>query len=649
MGWGDEALARLRAIGPRTYEETLAEERARNTRTEELAPWSSLGAQVAGGIAPAVGAAAVTALTGGAAAPAAGAAAVRTGSLLARAAGRGAAVGAAGGAVQGAGEAVGNENIVPGAVVGAGVGAAAGGVLAPAFQLGGQAVRGALGRPEERAAGLAADTLQRQFGGDTLEQSIDAARAASRRDGGPAGLAPAPMTLGDVGGRNEAVTGMLDSLVASPITRAGTETRNLLTARVDEQGRRVLDAFQRTLSAPGERPDTLMATARQRAEDATLLADEAYTRARLIGQVSDARMTDFLNRLPAEVRRSMASKGNEIEDGVERLFDREGNLVTAPTFSQLIAMRDALRTRVNAQFDAKDTAAVPNRARLDQMTAMMDDLSEDFRIGRAASAGTKANEDAEQIGRLIGSGGFSPDQFADALAYLNRDLTASQREHIRIGIMQGVQFRVGRVKEGNSAVLGLTPNEQTLMQVALERALPTDNMGEATVRAAALERYLRDEDRVRLSTQRMTSGSQTASRQAATLSRRALETLPGGPGVSAAGIGGAGIMAIEPTIGMTVAGAAGMAGLARLFAQRRAEAVDGELLRMLGQPRAATVGQRVTGQTAGTQEEQFQRIQSLLAARDQRLLAAARPGVGTAMLGAGATGLLASGGGLLAP
>jgi len=54
LGWGDELEAAARSLGSRSYEDVLADIRAQNEQYYQESPYTALGAEVAGGIAPAI-------------------------------------------------------------------------------------------------------------------------------------------------------------------------------------------------------------------------------------------------------------------------------------------------------------------------------------------------------------------------------------------------------------------------------------------------------------------------------------------------------------------------------------------------------------------------------------------------------------------
>lgn len=121
MGWGDEAEAWARSkVTGRSYEDELAEIRAKNKAYEERNPIGSMVADVAGGLIPTAAALALTPVTGGSTAPAALGSLGRMYGLIQKipSVRRGAAIGATQGAVTGAGVADDDFSREEGAAIG---------------------------------------------------------------------------------------------------------------------------------------------------------------------------------------------------------------------------------------------------------------------------------------------------------------------------------------------------------------------------------------------------------------------------------------------------------------------------------------------------------------------------------------------------
>lgn len=125
MGWGDEAIARLRQLGGAEYEKALADERAKVKSFKEMNPKTAIAAELAGGFAtPGLG------VAGGIIKPAA---------TLGKRILQSSALGSGVGAVAGAGHA--DEDRMGGAATGAGVGAALGAAIPPVASAVGGAVK----------------------------------------------------------------------------------------------------------------------------------------------------------------------------------------------------------------------------------------------------------------------------------------------------------------------------------------------------------------------------------------------------------------------------------------------------------------------------------------------------------------------------
>lgn len=121
MGWGDEAEAWARSkVTGRSYEDELAEIRAKNKAYEERNPIGSMVADVAGGLIPTAAALALTPVTGGSTAPAALGSLGRMYGLIQKipSVRHGAAIGATQGAVTGAGVADDDFSREEGAAIG---------------------------------------------------------------------------------------------------------------------------------------------------------------------------------------------------------------------------------------------------------------------------------------------------------------------------------------------------------------------------------------------------------------------------------------------------------------------------------------------------------------------------------------------------
>ena len=146
MGWGDELEARIRAIGPETYEEELNKINSEYDEYRSNSPGAALTGELVGGFLPTVASIIATPFTGGAATPVATANAARTGGALVNAGkaiyrntiGRnalttGATTGTVTGALSGAGMANPGERNLD-AIVGGGLG----GLIGLALPIGGR-------------------------------------------------------------------------------------------------------------------------------------------------------------------------------------------------------------------------------------------------------------------------------------------------------------------------------------------------------------------------------------------------------------------------------------------------------------------------------------------------------------------------------
>lgn len=261
MGWGDEAEAWLRSkLGQGPYEDLVKRIRSEYGTYAERYPLTSLGAEVAGGVAPGV---AMMMVPGGQAAGAAqlGTAAAR---LAARPIVRTVGAGAASGAVSGAGSAT-EESRGTGAITGGVLGGAFGAALPPIMR-----ATGSVGQwLSERLAPSAAKTTERAAQklaraaeqAKLTPQQIEAQMAADRAMGVPSVLAnvdPAIANLAEtIAQRSGAGARTVEKSLSNQLTgsreRVYQQTRKALQPG-DYYGEdaRLLDDL-RTKSAPAYR------------------------------------------------------------------------------------------------------------------------------------------------------------------------------------------------------------------------------------------------------------------------------------------------------------------------------------------------------------------------------------------------------------
>lgn len=398
MGWSDEAVAAATALIDMVmrgegYEEArshnLAAIRDRLDQYKQENPNSALAAELAGS------------MTAG---PAAGT--KLAASLLGRMA-QGGKYGGLTGGITGAGNAE-EDRLTQswkGAAVGAGVGAgiplAVGAVRAAASPFT-KTVSAAV-NPEGRAV----NQLQRDMARDGVTP------AAARQQLDDAAAAGAPMTLGDIGGRN--VMG-LGRAVASG-KGAGSERYNaFLEARRLEAPERVMENVKTALGDADAFYPTVERIIANRKAIAEPLYEAAYAKA-----APDTPLIRSILSTPA---------GQSAVRNAERLSANEGI-----QFAQNVRGLDLVKRSFDDMIDAAKRAGGANDARVltgmkDRLVKEIDRKVPEYRTARQAFSSESQIKDALERGRELLRPGNSPEQIVKEL----HAMSSAEREAARLGM-----------------------------------------------------------------------------------------------------------------------------------------------------------------------------------------------------------------------
>lgn len=499
------------------YEDTVGEERARETQLQQEHPVASIGGNLLGAIALPVGGAA-----GGA-------------SLAARV-GRGAAVGGAYGALAGAGEGTDATDrlgrATTGGLIGAVGGAAAPAVIAamPAAARAGGAL---LGHPiealrqardiEGAAAGKVADALKYDVGSGRAGMSaadIAAARAS--------GQEPALM---DVGGER---TRDLARWAANTSPAARSALEETINPRFADQSKRVADFVRGLIPTPGNAART------QEALDAAQQAANrpAYARAYKAGDRSI--MSPELERLTGspdvvDAMREAAAKGKsraiadgfgafnpgvKITDDGRVLFQNKGGVPTYPNIQFWDYTYRSLRDAGRAAFRAGRNDEGSYLSNLgNQLRTELDKMVPEYGQARAGAAAFFGAENALDAGQKFVSMSGSLGQARQAI----NKMSAPERALFAEGFVSSIADKVLKISNNRSVTIDRIFNSED-GKARIAMALGSQRAGE-------LEAFLRRENMMDLA-RTAVKGNSTTARQ---LMRAALET--GGHSIVGGAIG----------------------------------------------------------------------------------------------------------------
>ncbi len=374
---------------------------------------------------------------------------------------RGAGLGTVAGGLAGAGEAPPGqraEGALMGGTIGAFIGAGAPLVLSATAA----GLRNAVGRIRGQTTQRnAADRVLAAL--DAEEITLDQARQRLNELGVEA-------TLADVSGE----TRRLLRAASTDPGRASAQTRQILEARTEGQGRRILDELEQALPVSTSFQGTVDDLVTQRATAARPLYEAAY-------QV-DIPFTEDLQRLfrrPA-IRRAWetAQELAANEDIVlPQLFVRgaDGELtlqtVNAPVMPAIDFIKRALDDIVETSRDQLTGKVVGDRARSvatvrRELLELVDEINPTYRLARQAFAGPSGSLDALHLGRRFARG--DPEILQRQLDRLS----PNDQAFFRMGVAEGIREQVLRTPDGVNAARRIAGNE--LARERLRAVFPDD-------------------------------------------------------------------------------------------------------------------------------------------------------------------------------
>lgn len=472
MGYGDEAEAFLRSKMPggRPYEEELADVRKKIETTQRERPIAATTAEVGGSVAPVLASLAAIPFSGGASAPAAGAAAVRTGTLfsnLVRGAGRGAAIGGGQGLVEGFGKGEGGfENRAERALSEGAVGLGVGGVLGAAAPVVSSAVGNLFASPATRAQNRMLDVLGEQ-GVNPADVAADYARRQAQ------GVKPeiiADMYPGS------AVAGESRRVLNVPGANRAEITEQLV-GRMDEQGQRVAQAFEKATGTNQKFFPALDDLEKVRKADATPLYQAAYQK-----PARTSTLDSLLLRAPdeafTEAQRAARYEGLIFPNLVAQNAEGARKVVGDYTVKDVDMVKRGLDRIIERETDAV-TGKVSSEGRRaatlkNAIVGEVDKLAPEYAQARAAWAGPSAVMEAMKSGQRL---------FNERAEITARDIARlgqSEKEGFLIGALDAVNQRIGRKIEGQD-VTGAFRSGNAKQQI--EAALGATGRDPAEVKA----------------------------------------------------------------------------------------------------------------------------------------------------------------------
>lgn len=440
MGYGDEAEAFLRSKlpGGRSYEDELTDVRKKIETTQRERPIAATTAEVGGSVAPVIGSLAAIPFSGGASAPAAGVAAVRTGTLLSnlvRGGARGAAIGGGQGLVEGFGKGEGGfENRAERALGEGAVGLGVGGVLGAAAPVVTSAVGNLFSSPATRAQNRMLDVLGEQ-GVTPADVAADYARRQAQ------GVKPeiiADMYPGS------SIAGESRRVLNVPGANRGEITEQLVT-RMDEQGPRVAQAFEKATGANQKFFPVLDDLEKVRKADATPFYEAAYAK-----PARTKTLDELIMRAPddafAEAQRAARYEGLVFPNLVATNTDGARKIVGDYTVKDVDMIKRGLDRIIENNTDAITGKANSEARRAttlkNAIVGEVDKLAPEYAQARSAWAGPSAVMDAMKAGQRL---------FNERAEITARDIAklgTSEKEGFLIGALDAVNQRIGRKIEG---------------------------------------------------------------------------------------------------------------------------------------------------------------------------------------------------------
>lgn len=460
MGYGDEveAFIRSKLPGGRPYEEELTDVRQKIETAQRERPIAATTAEVGGSVAPVIASLAAIPFTGGASAPAAAATAARTGTLLSnivRGGIRGGAIGGTQGLVEGFGKGEGGfENRAQRALSEAAVGGVVGGTLGSVIPAAGAAFRGAFSSPTTRAQNRALDVLGEQ--GVTPEQA--AAEYARRQAQGVK-----PEILADIypGG---AVASESRRVLNVPGANRGEITEQLV-GRMDEQGPRVTQAFERATGTNQKFFTVLDDLEKTRKVDAAPLYQVAYEK-----PARTKTLDELILRAPdnafEEAQRAARYEGLVFPNLVAQNKDGARTIVGDYTVKDVDLIKRGLDRIIENNTDAitgKANSEARRAATLkNAIVGEVDKLAPEYAQARSAWAGPSAVMEAMRSGQRL---------FNERAEITARDIAKlgqSEKEGFLIGALDAVNQRIGRKIEGQDVTGAFrSGNAKTQIEAAL--------------------------------------------------------------------------------------------------------------------------------------------------------------------------------------
>lgn len=460
MGYGDEveAFIRSKLPGGRPYEEELTDVRQKIETAQRERPIAATTAEVGGSVAPVIASLAAIPFSGGASAPAAAATAARTGTLLSnivRGGMRGGAIGGTQGLVEGFGKGEGGfENRAQRALSEAAVGGVVGGTLGAAIPAAGAAFRGVFSSPTTRAQNRALDVLGEQ--GVTPDQvAADYARRQAQ------GVKPEIIADMYPGG---AVASESRRVLNVPGANRGEITEQLV-GRMDEQGPRVAQAFERATGTNQKFFTVLDDLEKTRKVDAAPLYQVAYEK-----PARTKTLDELILRAPdnafEEAQRAARYEGLVFPNLVAQNKDGARTIVGDYTVKDVDLVKRGLDRIIENNTDAitgKANSEARRAATLkNAIVGEVDKLAPEYAQARSAWAGPSAVMEAMRSGQRL---------FNERAEITARDIAKlgqSEKEGFLIGALDAVNQRIGRKIEGQDVTGAFrSGNAKTQIEAAL--------------------------------------------------------------------------------------------------------------------------------------------------------------------------------------
>ena len=522
MGAGDEAEAVARSLARgTTYSDELAYVRQMNALTRAERPMTSMGAEIIGGLAPAV---AATVFSGGLAGPAAAARTVGLASQIGRQAGVGAAAGGVQGGIEGfakgeGGAAARLDKAAEQAIEGMAFGGAAGAAIPAAKGLYQSFNR----TPQELAAGIVQRGLQQE--GMTAP---DLLRAYQQRQA--AGVKP------EIASEILPPGSALESqarLVAQTPGAARGQIGQQMAERANQQEIRMLDDFERAIG----QQKNVFATLDDLTAAKELQARPLYQAVDPLPARTD-KMDELLLRVPddifSSVKRTAKIEGVKPRDIVMTSKDGQQFVGRDYTFADVDSIQRKLREAATRAFENKEVTEARSLVKLrEEVMEVADNLSPTYKKAREIYAG------AEQAAVKMKEG---QDIFKLRAEQIERDVSKMSRAD-KDAYLTGVMDRFNQIllgkPLGEDATRAFRKGTAKLqMEAAIKAA--TDDPVEAKRLTDTLFQAIDREARMASSKNKITGGSQTALTQAeresnlsavGTLAGMASDLATGGPSV----------------------------------------------------------------------------------------------------------------------